>query len=106
MNFALLAGMAIMLVGAFFTWYQMYQLVTLDARRRGLAHPRAIGFLASGGHQGEGLLVYLLARKKYRIVSDTPELRGQISHYKNTAGAGIVFIAAGAALAVIGITIL
>lgn len=32
----------------------------MDARRCGLTHPRLIGFLASGGHQGEGLLVYLL----------------------------------------------
>ncbi len=36
----------------------------MDARRRGLTHPRLIGFLASGGHQGEGLLVYLLLSAK------------------------------------------
>ena len=106
MNFALLTGMAVMLVGIFFTWYQIYQLVTMDARRRGLTHPRLIGFLASGGHQGEGLLVYLLARKKYRVISDDPEMVVQISRYKKKAGAGIAFMAAGDVIAVVGITMM
>lgn len=59
-----------------------------------------------GGHQGEGLLVYLLARKKYRVISDGPEMVVQISHYKKKAGAGISFMAAGAVIAVVGITMM
>lgn len=44
--------------------------------------------------------------KKYRVINDGPEMVVQISHYKKKAGAGIAFMAAGAVIAVVGITMM
>lgn len=64
MNYLLLIGFSILFVGIFFAWYQLYKIVSCDTKRRGLPHPKAISFILSGGQRGEGLLIYLITRKK------------------------------------------
>lgn len=59
--------MAVALVGAIETTYQIYKLTVLDASSRGLKHPRLWGLLATNGNNSSGLLLYLLGRRKYPI---------------------------------------
>lgn len=106
MNYLLLIGFSILFVGIFFAWYQLYKIVSCDTKHRGLPHPKAIGFILSGGQRGEGLLIYLITRKKYCIVDKSEDLVIQISRYKKLAGIGIVFMMIGAILSVLGISLL
>lgn len=47
--------------------YQIYGLVVIDAKSRGLKHPRLWGLFSVSGDSG-GLLLYLIGRRRY--VSD------------------------------------
>ena len=41
------------------------QMTELDARSRGFKHPKLWGLFASGRQNGEGILLYLIGRRKY-----------------------------------------
>lgn len=58
MSLLVLFGLAILLVGIAFTWYQLYHLLALDADLRGISHPKGTAFFLSNGQRGEGLLAY------------------------------------------------
>ena len=45
--------------------YHIYKMTELDARSRGFKHPKLWGLFASGGQNGEGILLYLIGRRKY-----------------------------------------
>ncbi|MGY3778602.1 hypothetical protein [Isobaculum melis] len=45
--------------------YQMYQLLLLDAKSKGLEKPKLWAVIGASGGRGEGLLLYLLKRKNY-----------------------------------------
>lgn len=56
----------IVLLGAITLAYQVYNMVYLDAKSRGLKHPKFWGFFSMGGNNGSGgLILYLLGRNKY-----------------------------------------
>ena len=65
-----LIGLLIVTNGLFV--YQLFKLVELDAAVRGMKHPKFWAFLTTGGQRGEGLILYLLKRKK-AIFSMTAE---------------------------------
>lgn len=55
----------ISLIGAINLVYQVYKITVLDARARGLKHPKFWGLFVTGGNNSSGLLVYLIGRRKY-----------------------------------------
>ena len=55
----------IVLPGAVNTAYQVFKIAELDARSRGLKHPKFLGFIAIGGQNSSGLILYLIGRHKY-----------------------------------------
>lgn len=108
MNYLLLIGFSILFVGIFFTWYQLYKIVSCDTKRRGLPHPKAISFILSGGQRTAWWRIINISyyQKKYCIVDKSEDLVIQISRYKKLAGIGIVFMMIGAILSVLGISLL
>lgn len=106
MNLLVLIGLAILLVGIAFTWYQLYQLLALDADLRGIPHPKGTAFFLSSGQRGEGLLAYLLYRKRFPLTRISPEKQARSLRLKKLACVGIAFMAVGACVTVIGLSIL
>ena len=101
MNLLVLFGLAILLVGIAFTWYQLYHLLALDADLRGIPHPKGTGFFLSSGQRGEGLLAYLLYRKRFPLIRISPKKQARILRLKK-----IAVMAVGACVTVIGLSIL
>ena len=91
-------GVAMVLIGAFHTAYQLYALVKLDAESRGLKHPKFWGLMATGGNNSSGLLLYLIGRRKYPVTEMTPTGRQEMDRRKRRAGVGLIFLALGAVL--------
>lgn len=89
----------VVLLGGFSLVYQIYRLTELDARCRGLRHPRFWGFFSVSGNQS-GLLLYLLGRKRYPIDLDE-DSRSLMESRKKRAGISICFIAVGAIVLIV-----
>lgn len=88
--------LAILCVGAVGCAYQIYQMVLIDAKARGLKHPAFWGFFAINGNNSSGLLMYLLGRKKYPLLELSDCDRRKIAARKKAAGVGLIFLATGA----------
>jgi hypothetical protein len=86
---------AITATGAIATLYHTYKLITIDASARGLPHPKLLSFLIASGQNGGGILLYLVARRKYPIHL-TDEARGEMERLKRKIGIALVFLALGA----------
>ncbi len=95
---------AFLIVGAVHTTWQIYKIVGLDARSRGLKHPKLWGLLSASGNNSSGLILYLTGRRKYPVIRQTQEEKREMESRKRRAGVGLVFLAAGGiGLAAIGI---
>ncbi|MDD6057243.1 MAG: hypothetical protein PUB98_03115 [Clostridiales bacterium] len=97
-----MAGGAMFLVGMTFFVYQLNKIIVIDAKTREIPSPKKAGFWAALGQRGEGLLAYFLIRKKYRVVAKTKQQEQELERGKKKALVGIVFMALGAILFVIG----
>lgn len=97
---------AVILTGAIGVVYQVYRITMLDAEARGLKHPKFWGFFAMSGNNSGGLIMYLIGRKKYPIISMTESNKKEIQTRKKSAGAGLIFLAAGAVGFMLCITLL
>jgi hypothetical protein len=96
MKYSLIAiFIAIYLVGVVSLIYQIYNIVVTDAKARGLKHPRLIGLLATSGRSSEGLIVYLLTRKKYSIKDISFLERQEIMIRKKIILVSLMFMAIG-----------
>lgn len=93
---AAVASGAIALVGAICTAWQIYQMTVLDAKARGLKHPKFWGFCAMNGNNSSGLILYLIGRRKYPVQNMSIEDQEMIETRKKAAGAALVFLAIGA----------
>ncbi len=102
----ILISAAVILVGAVNTSFQLYKMVELDARARGLKHPKFWGIFAMNGNNSSGLLMYLIGRRNYPILNMTEENRKEIEKRKKKAGIGLIFIVIGAIGAVIFIPLM
>jgi len=90
------------LLGAFNLSYQIYKMIELDAKCRGLKHPKFWGLFSISGNNGtSGLLLYLFGRKKYPITISTYE-KNIINSRKKKSLASLLFIA----IATIGLVII
>ena len=97
MNYILLAiFIAIYLVGVVATIYQIYKITVIDAKARGIKHPKLMGLLATSGKSSEGIILYLLHRRKYPIKNITKEEQNEIDRRKKIALVGIIFMVVGA----------
>ena len=102
----ILISVAVILVGAVNTSFQLYKMIELDARARGLKHPKFWGIFAMNGNNSSGLLMYLIGRRNYPILNMTEENRKEIEKRKKKAGIGLIFIVIGAIGAVIFISLM
>ena len=97
MNYYFLAiFIAIYLIGVVSTIYQVYKITVIDASSRGIKHPKLMGLLATSGKSSEGIILYLLHRRKYPIKNITKEEQSEIDRRKKIVLVGIVFMAIGA----------
>lgn len=96
-------GAAGVIVGSFFTAYQLYRLVQVDAECRGLKHPKFWGLFAASGNSSSGLLLYLIGRRKYPVLSMSEEQRQFMARCRRRIGVGLVFLAAGAIVCVLAL---
>lgn len=102
----LAVGAAVIITGGVFSVYQMFRLVEADAKCRGLKHPKLWGVIAASGNNQSGLILYLINRKTYPIISMNDDERAFIERCKKKVGVGILFLAAGAIICVWGIVLI
>lgn len=97
MNYILLAiFIAMYLIGVVAIIYQIYKITVVDAKARGIKHPKLMGLLATSGKSSEGIIIYLLHRRKYPIKNITSEEQNEIDRRKKISLAGIIFMVVGA----------
>lgn len=97
----LLVCVACTIVGAWGTAWQIYQLTIIDARARGLKHPRFWGLVAANANNSSGLLLYLLGRRRHPYVDLTKEDQEQLALRKHKAQICLVFLVVSAILTVL-----
>lgn len=86
---------AVTLVGAVETSYQIYKMTVIDARSRGLKHPKFWGVFAMNGNNSSGLLMYLIGRRKFAIQNMSDNEKLEIEKRKKSAGIGLIFLVVG-----------
>lgn len=103
--FALICG-AVALVGAVSVMYQIYKMTVIDANARGLKHPKLWALLATNGNNSNGMIMYLIGRRKYPIINMPETDHKEIETRKKIIGIGLIFLAIGAIGLVVFITTL
>lgn len=86
----------VLLVSIICLSYQIYQIVKLDAKARGLKQPKLWGIFALSGNNGGGLITYLVIRRNYPIINMSSTEKLDISKRKKTVGVALVFLSASA----------
>lgn len=85
---------AIALVGGVCVSYQIYQIVKIDAKARGLKYPKFWGIFAMSNNNGGGLIPYLIGRRRYPIIGLSNTEKSMISKRKKAIGVALVFLSA------------
>lgn len=98
---AAVVGAAALIVGSFSCVYQLYKLVQVDAECRGLKHPKLWGLFANSGNGPSGLILYLIGRRKYPILSISEEQKKLMGKHKKRFGVGLLFLTTGAIVCVL-----
>lgn len=97
MNYILLTiFIAIYFIGIVVVSYQIYKITVIDAKCRGIKHPKFMGALALSGQSSEGIILYLLHRRKYPKKNITPKIQNEINERKKCILVGIIFMVVGA----------
>lgn len=65
--------------------HQIYKLVLLDAKARGMKNPEIWGIATAGRGNALGLFLYFNQRKDYPILQPSPELQAQKGRHKRWA---------------------
>lgn len=98
MSWYIILSLFITMLGAFTLAYQIYKMIELDARCRGLKHPKLWGLFSLSGNNGNGgLILYIIGRRKYPITMNENE-RNEINSRKKKAGVSLLFLAVGSIL--------
>ena len=74
----------------------LIKITVIDAKVRDIKHPKLMGLLATSGKSSEGIILYLLHRRKYPIKNITKEEQYEIDRRKKIALVGIIFMIVGA----------
>ncbi|KPI54505.1 hypothetical protein C4097_03955 [Clostridioides difficile] len=104
-NMLILICFAVALVGSVGVVYQIYHMTVIDAKARGLKHPKLWGLFAMNGNNSSGLIIYLIGRRKYPIINMSKEDCKEIESRKKSVGVGLIFLAISAIGLVICITL-
>lgn len=105
MTWYLIIVIFVAILGGITLEYQIYKMTELDAKSRGLKHPRIWGlFSLSGGNGSGGLLLYLIGRRKYPSSMNEND-KIVMESRKKKAGVSLIFLSA-AAIALFTICIL
>lgn len=93
MSWYLIVSIFVIILGAATFEYQVYKMTELDARSRGLKHPKFWAFFSLSGQNGSGgLLLYLIGRRKYpSSMSENDRL--VMEARKKKAGVSLIFLA-------------
>lgn len=83
---------AITLVGVVCLSYQVYQIIKIDAKARGLKHPKFWGIFSMSNNNGGGLILYLIGRRKYPIINMSDADKANISKRKKAIGVALIFL--------------
>lgn len=86
---------AAMLVGAGNCCWQIYNIVKIDAKSRGLKNPRLWGVFAANGNNSSGLILYFIMRRKYPVINLSELDKKKLESRKIKAGVGLIFVAVG-----------
>lgn len=97
---------AAIIVGALHIGFQLFKIASLDAEARGLNRPKLWGFLAMGGNNSSGLIMYLILRRKHPVINMPEKVCHEIESRKKRAGVGILFLGLGAIGFVIAISLI
>ena len=95
-NILLTIFIAIYFIGIVVIIYQMYKITVIDAECREIKHPKLMGVLALSGQSSEGIIFYLLHRRKYPIKNITSRIQNEINKRKKCILVGIIFMVVGA----------
>lgn len=104
--FIIAVGAAIVIVGGVFAVCQLFQIVKTDATCRGLKYPKLWGLFAMSGNNQSGLVLYLIGRRKYPIISMTDEQKSLIECCKKKIGVGIIFLVIGSIVCLWGVVLI
>ena len=96
-------GCSIIILSGIYLTYQLFQVVYLDAKYRHIKKPKLWAWFSISGQHSEGLILYLLTRKKHprEAFSDDDFLAFQKG--KKKAIAAFIFEVIGVVLFLIGI---
>lgn len=96
LNGVILILVTVLLISMICLAYQIYQIVKIDAKARGLKHPKVWGIFALSGNNGGGLITYLVIRRNYPIINMLDVDKLDISKRKKAVGVALVFLSASA----------
>lgn len=83
---------AVTSVGGLILLHTIYQMTLIDAKSRGIKHPKAWGLVnASGNNSNFFLLVYLIKRRKYPVKNLSADQKQELALYKKKALLGLTF---------------
>lgn len=94
------------LIGMVLTVVHVYRFTVTDAKSRGMENPKAMGFLATTGQRGSGMLLYLLKRKKYPVQSSSAEEKKLLRKCKVRTGIGVAVMVISVLGVIAGLNIL
>lgn len=86
---------SITFVGITFIMVQVYFMIVIDAKARGLKHPKFWALFAMSGNNSSGLITYLIGRKKYPIINISKENAEELEKRKKSILVGFVFLVIG-----------
>ncbi|MGX7092382.1 hypothetical protein [Hutsoniella sourekii] len=83
---------AVTFAGGIILIYTIYQLTLIDAKSRGIKHPKTWGILnASGNNSNSFLLMYLIKRRKYPVKNLPDDQKLKLELYKKKALLALIF---------------
>ena len=94
------------LIGLVLTICQVYRFTVIDAKIRGMKHPKAMGLLASSGQGGGGMLLYLIKRKQYPVSSVSMTQKKALKQSKTAACIGVCIMLFSIALVIVGLNLM
>ena len=94
------------LIGIVLTVVHVYRFTVTDAKSRGMENSKAMGLLATSGQRGSGMLLYLLKRKKYPVISISAQDKKLLSQCKVRTGIGVAVMVMSIAGFIAGLNLL
>lgn len=91
MTWYLIVSVFLVILGGTTLAYQVYKMTELDAKSRGLKHPKLWGLFSLSGNGSGGLLIYLIGRRKYPSSMNEKD-KAVMESRKKRAGVSLVFL--------------